>query len=60
MSNGVWRRMSINNGLYVPSNLVKGRFIHFAADNLDFKDTDYGQNTLHATIYFLFTPKRRR
>ena len=39
-----------DDGAIVPQNLVKGRFIHFSADNIDInKYTPDGKGTFHAT-----------
>ena len=51
MANAVSRQMHSSGGLYVPSDLVCGRFIFCAADNIDFlEDTPDGKSTLHATV----------
>ena len=42
-------------GTYVPSQLVKGRFVFCAADNIDFlEDTPYGKGTLHGTVMVVY------
>ena len=39
-----------DDGAIVPQNLVKGRFIHFSADNIDINEyTPDGKGTFHAT-----------
>ena len=51
IANEVIRRTEENQGLYVPPELVRGRFLYCAADNLDFlEDTPDGKGTLHATV----------
>ena len=51
LANAVLRQMEDNDGLYIQHDLVKGRFIFCAADNLDFlEDTPDGKGTLHATV----------
>jgi len=51
MANEVSRQMDSSGGLYVPSDLVCGRFMFCAADNIDFlEDTPDGKSTLHATV----------
>lgn len=44
----VLKRMEHNNGL--PPDIVKGRHVVFAIDNIDFQEDTYdGRNTLHGT-----------
>lgn len=39
-----------NGKVFVPANIVKGRFAHFSVDNIDvLEDTVDGKNTFHAT-----------
>ena len=39
-----------SNGAVVPRNLVKGRFVHLSADNVDINEyTSQGKGTFHAT-----------
>lgn len=43
--------MDNSGGAYVPLELVKGRFVFCAADNIDFlEDPPYGKGTLHGTV----------
>jgi hypothetical protein len=47
--------MEANGGIYIPRDLVEGRFIFCAADNIDFQeDTPYGKNTLHGTVMAVY------
>ena len=47
--------MEANGGIYIPRDLVVGRFIFCAADNIDFQeDTPYGKNTLHGTVMAVY------
>ena len=47
----VAERMKTTGGFCLPSFLVKGKSIYFAADNIDFlENTADGQNTLHGTM----------
>ena len=40
--------MGLNDGLYIPPDLVLGRHVFFAFDNVDFaEDTLGGKNTFH-------------
>ena len=42
--------MQENDGVYIPANIVPGRHIIFAVDNVDFaEDTPNGNRTLHGT-----------
>lgn len=34
----VLKKMEDNNGVYIPSDIVAGKFIHFAVDNIDFNE----------------------
>ena len=44
-------RMRESGGLYISSDLMKDRLVHFAIDNVDFlEDTPDGGNTLHGTV----------
>ena len=46
----VLKRMELNNGLYIPPDVVFGRHVFFAVDNVDFaEDTPDGKNTFHGT-----------
>ena len=46
----VLKRMEQNDGLYIPADLVLGRHVFFAVDNVDFaEDTPDGKNTFHST-----------
>ena len=46
----VLKRMELNDGLYIPPDLVLGRHVLFAVDNVDFaEDTPGGKNTFHGT-----------
>ncbi|KAJ8870049.1 hypothetical protein PR048_029060 [Dryococelus australis] len=47
----VLEKVSDSGGLYIPPDLVPGRFVHFAVDNIDLiEDTPDGRNTLHGTV----------
>ena len=42
-------------GVHIPSGLVKGQPVFFAADNIDFEeDTVDGRNTFHGTVLVVF------
>ena len=46
----VLKRMEENGGLFLPPDIVKGRHVFFAKDNIDFAEDTYdGRNTLHGT-----------
>ena len=58
IGNEAMSRMEANDGLYVPHDLVQGRFIFCAADNIDFlEDTPDGKGTLHGTIMTCYREK---
>ena len=46
----VLQRMMVNDDVYLPPDVVKGRHVFFAIDNVDFAvDTPDGKHTLYAT-----------
>jgi len=48
----VLERMEQNGGVYLPPDIVKGRHVFFAKDNVDFAEDTYdGQRTLHGTDF---------
>ena len=53
----VLRRMEENNGVFLPANIVEGRPVFFAIDNVDFAEDTYdGRRTLHGTAMASFRP----
>ena len=47
--------MELNDGLYIPPNVVFGRDVFFAVDNVDFaEDTPDGKNTFHGTAMAIY------
>lgn len=51
MAKSVLKKITDNNGIYIPPEFQENEFVHFAADNLDFhEDTPDGKKTLHATV----------
>ena len=47
--------MEQNNGLFLPANIVEGRHVFFAIDNVDFaEDTCDGRRTLHGTAMAIY------
>ena len=49
----VLKRMELNDGLYIPPDLVLGRL--FGVDNVDFaEDTPDGKNTFHSTAMAIY------
>ena len=46
----VLKQMEHNDGLFLPPDIVKGRHVFFAIDNIDIQEDTYdGRNTLHET-----------
>ena len=44
----VIKRMKHNDGLFLPPDIVQGRHVFFAIDNIDSQEDTYdGSNTLH-------------
>ena len=55
IASSVLEKIRENNGIYLPPDIVRGRFIHCAADNLDFcEDTVDGKRTLHGTVMAIY------
>ena len=55
LSAAVLKQATQHNGIYIPDGLVRGRFIFFAIDSVDFdEDTPDGKHTLHATATTVF------
>ena len=51
----VLKRMEHNDGLSLPPDIVKGRHVFFAIDNIDFQEDTYdGNNTLHGTSMAIY------
>ena len=51
----VLKRMEQNNGLFLPANIVEGRHLFFAIDNVDFAEDTYdGRRTLHGTAMAIY------
>ena len=55
LASAVIERMLLKDGLYIPSDIVLGRHVFFAVDNVDFaEDTPDGKNTLHAIAIAIY------
>ena len=55
MASTVLQRMVANDNVYVPPDIIPGRHIFFAIDNIDFaEDTPDGKNTTHATAMAIY------
>ena len=51
----VLQRMQANDNVYLPPDIILGRHIFFAIDNIDFtEDTPDGKNTTHATAIAIY------
>jgi hypothetical protein len=51
----VLKRIDQHNGVYLPPDFVKNRYIFFAIDNVDFaEDTPDGKRTLHGTAMAIY------
>ena len=49
------KRMELNDGLYIPPDLVLDSHVFFAVDNVDFaEDTPNGKNTFHGTAMAIY------
>ena len=50
IANAIVKEKEESNGVYVPPNIVKGKGLHFAINNSDFKnDTPNGKKEFHGT-----------
>ena len=59
IATSVVNRMNECGGFQVPSQLVRGRFVFCAADNIDFlEDTPYDKGTLHVKLWLSIRRKR--
>jgi hypothetical protein len=55
IATSVLHGMIVNGGLYIPPDIIQGRHIFLAIDNVDFaEDTAYGKRTLHATSMAIY------
>ena len=55
IANQVINLMRDNQGVYIPQDIVKDRFLFFAVDNCDFaEDTPDGKRTLHGTAIAMY------
>ena len=51
----ILKRMELNDGLYIPPDVVLGRHVFFAVDNVDFaEETPDGKNTFHVTAMAIY------
>ena len=58
IASSVLQNIKVNSGIYIPPDVIHGRFIHCAADNLDFsEDTPDGKRTLHGTVMTIYQIK---
>lgn len=54
----VIQQIEQNRGFYLPPDIVKGRHVFFAVDNVDFAEDTYdGQRTLHGTAMAIYQKK---
>ena len=55
IESSVLKRMEESNGLFLPPDIVKGRHVFFAIDNVDFAEDTYDRrNTLHGTAMAIY------
>ena len=55
IANSVLRTMLKNDCTYIPPDVIQGRYIFFAIDNVDFaEDAPDGKHTLHATAMAIY------
>lgn len=54
----ILQQIEENGGVYIPPDIVMGRHIYFAVDNVDFAEDTYdGQRTLHGTAMAIYQKK---
>lgn len=54
----VLHQIEKNGGVYIPPDIVMGRHIYFAVDNVDFSEDTYdGKRTLHGTAMAIYQKK---
>ena len=54
----VLQQIEENGGVYIPLDIVVGRHIYFAMDNVNFAEDTYdGQRTLHGTAMAIYQKK---
>lgn len=59
IGNAIAEKMSTNGGIYIPEHLVRDVPLHFAIDNIDFKnDTADGKGEFHGTTHVVFQKKQ--
>lgn len=55
IESSVLKRMAQNDGVYLPPDIVKGRHVFFAVDNVDFdEDTPDGKRTFHGAAMAIY------
>lgn len=55
IESSVIKRMDENDGVYLPPDIVMGRHVFFAVDNVDFaEDTPDGRRTFHGTAMAIY------
>ena len=55
IESNVLQRMEQNDSVYLPPDIVKGRYVFFAIDNVDFaEDTPDGKRTFHGTAMAIY------
>ena len=55
LGNAVSENISLNHGVFVPPNIQPGIPLHFAIDNIDFRnDTPDGKSEFHGTTHVVF------
>ena len=55
LGNAVYENISLNHGVFVPPNIQPGIPLHFAIDNIDFRnDTPDGKSEFHGTTHVVF------
>lgn len=48
-------KINADGGLYLPADILQGKFTHFAIDNIDFQeDTPNGRNSYHGTVVVIY------
>ena len=59
LGNAIIEKKKSNDGVYIPERIIRNSCLHFAIDNIDFRnDTADGKNEFHGTTQVLFQKKQ--
>jgi len=59
LGNAIIEKKKSNDGVYIPESIIRNSCLHFAIDNIDFRnDTADGKNEFHGTTQVVFQKKQ--